>query len=188
MTMSTVSLIDHEVSEPRSIRDLVGAHHFATFTYEVGREKIREFARAVHDDHPAHVDDAAGHELGHDGIIAPVTFVAVIGAAVLPELFENLLIGYGLKDILHSDQQILLHRTIRTGDILGSDLCLESFRQAGGSDIMVTRNEICDSAGEPVVTTRTTFVARTDERRDNGVTAADDGFGSLLDGIMRRGG
>lgn len=180
--MSTIALTEFELPTPRTIWDMVGKHHIAASAYEIGREKIREFARSVHDDHPAHTDDEAARKLGHGGIIAPVTFVSIIGTAVLPELFANLLIGYGLGDILHSDQQMVLHRPIRVGDILTSDLCLESFRQAGGSDIMVTANDITDAFGEPVATTKTTFVARTGGRGDDG------GFGDLLDGIMRRGG
>nr|WP_296764311.1 MaoC family dehydratase N-terminal domain-containing protein [Rhodococcus sp. (in: high G+C Gram-positive bacteria)] len=180
--MSTLSLPEADLNAPNTIWDMVGAHHLVGFSYEIGREKIKEFARAVHDDHPAHTDDEAGRELGHGGIIAPVTFISVIGTAVLPELFANLLIGYGLGDILHSDQQIVLHRPVRVGDIISSDLCLESFRQSSGSDIMVTANEMSDRFGEPVATTKTTFVARTGGRGDDG------GVGDLLDAIMRRGG
>ncbi|MDJ0393507.1 MaoC family dehydratase N-terminal domain-containing protein [Rhodococcus sp. G-MC3] len=180
--MSTLSFRDTDIPAPNPIWDMVGAHHLVSFVYEIGREKIKEFARAVHDDHPAHVDDETGRELGHGGIIAPVTFISVLGTAVLPELFANLLIGYGLGDILHSDQQIVLHRPIGVGDIISSDLCLESFRQSSGSDIMVTANDMTDQFGEPVATTKTTFVART------GVRADDGGIGDMLDGIMRRGG
>lgn len=158
---------------------MVGAHHIVSFAYEIGREKIKEFARAVKDGHPAHFDDIAGRELGHGGIIAPITFVSVIGTAILPELFDNLLIGYGIGDILHSDQQIVLHRPIRIGDVLGSDLCLESFRQSSGSDIMVTLNTMTDGFGEPVATTRTTFVARTGGHPEG----AD--LSGVLDQIMR---
>ncbi|MGA9871790.1 MAG: MaoC family dehydratase N-terminal domain-containing protein [Rhodococcus sp. (in: high G+C Gram-positive bacteria)] len=190
--MSTISMPDAllagaqtthaEATDRRTIWDMVGARHRVGFSYEVGREKIKEFARSVHDDHPVHVDDCTGRDLGHGGVIAPVTFVSVIGTAVLPELFAHLLLGYGLGDILHSDQQILLHRPIRVGDVLSSNLCLESFRQAGGSDIMVTANDIVDTFDEPVATTKTTFVARTGGRGD------DNGIGDLLDAIMRRGG
>ncbi|WP_072803069.1 FAS1-like dehydratase domain-containing protein [Rhodococcoides yunnanense] len=161
---------------------MVGAHHLVPFTYEIGREKVREFAKAVHDDHPAHFDDSAGHELGHGGAIAPVTFVSVIGTAILPELFANLLLGYGIGDILHSDQQMHLHRPIRIGDVLRSDLCLESFRQSSGSDIMVTANDMTDAAGELVATTKTTFVARTGGNPDGAA------LGYALSAIMRRAG
>ena len=46
-----------------------------TPAYEVGREKIREFAEAVGDTHPAYVDREAARELGHADVIAPPTFV-----------------------------------------------------------------------------------------------------------------
>lgn len=183
MPMSTMSITDAEVSDRKTIWDMVGEHHRVGFSYEVGREKIKEFARAVHDDHPAHVDDEAGRALGHRGVIAPVTFISVIGTAVLSELFTHLLIGYSLGDILHSDQQIVLHRPLRVGDIIDSDLCLESFRQSSGSDIMVTANHMTDRFGEPVATTKTTFVARTGGRGDD-----SNHIGEVLDGIMRRGG
>ncbi|MBY6410903.1 MaoC family dehydratase N-terminal domain-containing protein [Rhodococcus sp. BP-252] len=177
--MSTVSI---SPSATGHILDRVGAHHVVSFTYEIGREKIKEFARAVQDDHLTHFDDGAGRELGHDGVIAPVTFVSVIGTAVLPELFENLLIGYGIGDILHTDQQIKLHRPLRAGDVLSSDLSLESFRQSGGSDIMVTANDITDASGELVATTKTTFVART------GGNPESENFQGVLDGVLRQGG
>lgn len=178
--MSTMPRTDADVSHPKSIRNMVGRRHQVSFTYEVGREKIREFAQAVQDDHLAHVDDAAGCELGYGGVIAPITFVSVFGTAILPELFAHLLIGYGIGDILHSDQQMVLHGPLRVGDVLSSDLCLESFRQAGGSDIMVTVNDVTDAYGTPIVTTRTTFVARTGGH-DNAAR-----FGERLNGVMRR--
>lgn len=181
--MSTSSIDQADVSDSRTIWDMVGEHHHVTWTYEIGREKIKEFARSVHDDHPAHFDDATGRELGHGGVIAPITFVSVIGTAILPELFENLLIGYGLGDILHSDQQIKLQRPLRVGDVLSSDLSLESFRQSSGSDIMVTVNNMSDAFGEQVVMTRTTFVARTGGHPDGGA-----GIGDLLGNIMCRNG
>ncbi|SNS50431.1 Acyl dehydratase [Rhodococcoides kyotonense] len=166
----------------RTIHDMVGTHHVVSLTYEIGREKIKEFARAVQDDHLTHFDDDAGRRLGYDGIIAPVTFISVIGTAVLPELFANLLIGYGIGDILHTDQQISLHRPLLAGDVLASNLCLESFRQSAGSDIMVTANDITDRCGALVATTKTTFVART------GGNPEGENFLGMLDGIMRRGG
>jgi hypothetical protein len=47
--------------------------------YEVGREKIREFAEAVGAGHPAHRDPQAARALGYADVIAPPTF-AVIAA------------------------------------------------------------------------------------------------------------
>ena len=43
--------------------------------YVIGREKVREYAKAVKAEDPASYDDAAAAELGHDGLLAPLTFV-----------------------------------------------------------------------------------------------------------------
>lgn len=144
-----------------AIVEKVGCHYLPPQDYEIGREQIREFARSVQDDHPSHHLERAAAILGYDSLIAPVTFVSVIGTRLLPELFEHLLIGYSVSDVLHTDQQIVLRRPLQVGDRINSDLCLESFRQSSGSDVMVTSNTLTDASGIEVITCRTTFVART---------------------------
>ena len=39
--------------------DIIGTHYRYPDYFEVGREKIREFAAAVKDDHPAHYSEDA---------------------------------------------------------------------------------------------------------------------------------
>ncbi|OZD04970.1 hypothetical protein CH275_11255 [Rhodococcus sp. 06-235-1A] len=155
-----------------AIVEKVGCHYIPPHDYEVGREQIREFARSVHDDHPAHRLETAAAGLGYSTLIAPVTFVSVIGTRLLPELFAHLLIGYSVSDVLHTDQQILLRRPLRVGDRVSSDLCLESFRQSAGSDVMVTSNTVTDKEGIEVITCRTTFVARTGGYTDPAIATA----------------
>ncbi|OUS97721.1 (3R)-hydroxyacyl-ACP dehydratase subunit HadA [Rhodococcus sp. NCIMB 12038] len=139
---------------------LVGRRHRVT-DYEVGRENIREYARAVLDPHPAHHRDGAAHELGYDGLIAPITFVSILGAFAIEELFVRVLVGYDLSQMMHTDQQLILHRPVQVGDRLDCDVCLESFRQMGGTDIIVIKNLMTDQHEDPVATTRTTLVAPT---------------------------
>ena len=43
---------------PEEAQDLIGSHYRAPDYFEVGREKIREFALAVKDDHPSHFSEA----------------------------------------------------------------------------------------------------------------------------------
>ena len=139
---------------------LIGRHHRVT-GYEVGREKIREYARAVQDPHPAHHLEVAAVALGYGGLIAPVTFVSILGSLAIEELFTRVLVGYDLSQMMHTDQQLILHRPVQVGDRLDCDVCLESFRQMAGTDIIVTENLITDQHDSPVATTRTTFIART---------------------------
>ena len=47
--------------------DIIGTHYRYPDYFEVDREKIREFAKAVKDEHPAHYSEAAAKECGQDG-------------------------------------------------------------------------------------------------------------------------
>ena len=59
-------------------QSFVGRSYPPTEPYEVGREKIREFAEAVGDPNPAYIDPEAAKALGHPDVIAPPTFVFAI--------------------------------------------------------------------------------------------------------------
>lgn len=54
----------------------VGHYYQMDGTYLVGREKVREYARAVQDYHPAHWDVAAAAEMGYPEVVAPLTFTS----------------------------------------------------------------------------------------------------------------
>ncbi|PWS52277.1 hypothetical protein DLE01_06255, partial [Streptomyces sp. FT05W] len=56
-------------------QSFVGRTYPPTPAYEVGREKIREFAEAVGDTNPAYTDPEAAKALGYSDVIAPPTFV-----------------------------------------------------------------------------------------------------------------
>src|SRR6185436_18606763 len=51
-------------AETSALEARVGHYYQMDGTYLVGREKVREYARAVQDYHPAHWDVAAAEELG----------------------------------------------------------------------------------------------------------------------------
>ena len=60
--------------------EIIGTHYRYPDYFEVDREKIREFARAVKDDHRAHHDEEAAKESGYDGLIASLTRIVCAGA------------------------------------------------------------------------------------------------------------
>ena len=70
-------------------QSFVGRTYPPTPAYEVGREKIREFARAVKDDHPSFHSDASAAEAGLDGTVASLTFLAVAGRRVQTDVFTK---------------------------------------------------------------------------------------------------
>nr|WP_324194083.1 fused (3R)-hydroxyacyl-ACP dehydratase subunits HadA/HadB [Nocardia blacklockiae] len=140
---------------------MVGHHYRVDDYYEVGREKVREYARAVQDYHPAHWDEDVAQEYGHDSLVAPLTFISLVGILAQRKLFEQVVTGYDLSQIMQTDQILEFHRPIRVGDQLTCDVYLHSFRQApGGADMIVTKNIVTAQNDELVLTTYTTLVGR----------------------------
>ncbi|WP_227999266.1 fused (3R)-hydroxyacyl-ACP dehydratase subunits HadA/HadB [Nocardia australiensis] len=138
---------------------MVGHHYRVDDYYEVGREKVREYARAVQDYHPVHWEEDVAQEYGYDGLLAPLTFISLVGILAQRKLFENIVTGYDLSQIMQTDQILEFHRPIKVGDQLVCDVYLHSFRQAFGGDIIVTKN-IVTANDELVLTTYTTLIGR----------------------------
>lgn len=139
---------------------MVGHHYRVDDYYEVGREKVREYARSVQDYHPVHWDESVAQEYGYDGLVAPLTFVSLVGILAQRKLFETVVTGYDLSQIMQTDQILEFHRPVRVGDQLTCDVYLHSFRQAFGGDIIVTKNIVTAQNDELVLTTYTTLVGR----------------------------
>lgn len=128
--------------------------------YEVGREKIREFARAVQDVHPAHWDDTATAALGHPTLLAPLTFASSVATFAQRTMFREATGGYEPSRLLHVEQELLFHRPIRAGDRLTWDLAVDSHRAVDGSDLIVVTTVISDRDTGPVQTVHTTLSGR----------------------------
>ena len=82
--------------------DLPGRIYPAAGIYDVGREKIREFAQAVKAENPAHFDVAAAQALGYPDLVAPPTFAIIV--AQQESRFDGAIFQTGL---------ITAHRDIR---------------------------------------------------------------------------
>ncbi|WP_433192367.1 fused (3R)-hydroxyacyl-ACP dehydratase subunits HadA/HadB [Nocardia sp. CA-107356] len=156
-------------------RELVGRHYRMADHYEVGREKIREFARAVRDPHPAHWNEAAASDLGYHGLIAPLTFSSIVWLLVQHKMFDSVLTGYDISQMLQTEQSIRVHRPLVAGDRLRCDSFLESFRQFGDMDFLVTKNVLTNQHRELLQTAHTTVVARTGEQVATELVTAVDG-------------
>ncbi|ORV96949.1 (3R)-hydroxyacyl-ACP dehydratase subunit HadC [Mycobacterium kyorinense] len=127
-------------------------------TYEVGREKIREFARAIKADDPASLDDEAAAELGYDGLVAPLTFATIFAKLVQSDFMRSVDTGYETMQIVQVDQKFIFHKPILAGDVLHAEMHIQSVDERFGADIVVTRNICTNDAGEVVLEAYTTMM------------------------------
>ncbi len=141
-------------------QSFVGRTYPPTPPYEVGREKIREFAEAVGDTNPAYTDPEAAAALGHPDVIAPPTFVFAITFKAARQVTEDPQLGLDYDRVVHGDQKFVHVRPVRPGDRLTVSTTIEAIKSMAGNDILDVRGDVHDEAGELVVTAYTKLVAR----------------------------
>ncbi|MGI5349448.1 FAS1-like dehydratase domain-containing protein [Streptomyces sp. CA-250714] len=141
-------------------QSFVGRTYPPSRPYEVGREKIREFAEAIGDDNPAYTDVEAARALGHPDVIAPPTFVFSVTFQEAAGVVRDPKLGLDYARVVHRDQQFAYHRPVRAGDLLSVTSTIESIKSLAGNEVLDIRGDVQDAAGQPVVTVHTKLVAR----------------------------
>ncbi|QTE29111.1 FAS1-like dehydratase domain-containing protein [Pengzhenrongella sicca] len=140
----------------------LGREYPAGLGYEVGREKIREFAEAVGATHPAHRDVAVARSLGYPDVIAPPTFAVVIAQRAEQQLIADPAAGIDFTRVVHADEHFTHRRPIHAGDLLTTVLHVDSILERAGMAMISTRVEITADDGAPVATVVSTIAVRGD--------------------------
>ena len=138
----------------------VGRVYPPTAVYEVGREKIREFADAVGDTNPVYRDRDAARALGYPDVIAPPTFPIVMTLPAGFQVSHDPDLGIDYSRVVHGEQRFIAARPITAGDQLQVIVSIDAIRTAGGNDMVTTRADVVTVDGEPVLTAYGTLVVR----------------------------
>jgi len=142
--------------------DLQGRVFPPTEPYLVGREKIREFARAVFSTSPLTTDVAAARAAGYGDLVAPPTFPVVVQEATLQQLLAEPDAGIDFSHVVHGEQRFSYTRPIVAGDELTATLTVSSVKSLGGNSMVTAESSIVDATGAHVVTAVSTLVVRGD--------------------------
>jgi acyl dehydratase len=138
--------------------DIRGMVHRYPDTFVVGREQVRQYARAIKSNDPATHDEAAAAELGHDSLIAPLTFASIFAVMIQNHFFQHVDVGLESMQIVQVDQKFLFHRPIKVGDALTGTMHIESVVERFGADIVTTRNVCAEVDGTVVMEAFTTLM------------------------------
>ena len=143
--------------------ELQGRSYPATAPYLVGREKVREFARAVLATSPLNLDPEAARAAGYADVVAPPTFATVVQDATLQQLLADEDAGVDFSRVVHGDQRFTFTRPIVAGDELTATMTVTSVKTLGGHAMVTAESSIADATGAHVVTATSTLVVRGDE-------------------------
>jgi acyl dehydratase len=111
--------------------DAIGKE-WPTVTYQVGREKIKEYARALGIENAVHFDVEAARAAGFRDVVAPPMFAVVYsGPALAPALFDAE-VGINLATMVHGGQEFEWSEPACSGDeITTTAKCLEIYEKDG---------------------------------------------------------
>jgi acyl dehydratase len=143
--------------------ELQGREFAPAAPYLVGREKVREFARAVFATNPINLDVDAARAAGHADVVAPPTFAVVVQEHTLAQLLAEPDAGIDFSRVVHGDQRFTSSRPIVAGDELTATLTVSSVKTLGAHSMVTAESVITDAAGEHVVTAISTLVVRGDD-------------------------
>jgi acyl dehydratase len=137
----------------------VGALYPTSEPYEVSREKIREYARAIKDENPAYFDQEAAKALGYPDVIAPPSFPMIISLEAERQVVHDPELG--ARDqvrFVHREQRFAYRRPIVAGDVITAAVRIANVTEIRGNDVIVFETTIATPEGEHVCTAKSTFV------------------------------
>lgn len=137
-----------------------GKKYPETDSYLVGREKIREFARAVFSTNPVNLDVFAAQAAGYTDLVAPPTFAVVIQERSLSSVISDSEAAIDFSRVVHGDQRFISNRPIVAGDELTSVLEVASVKSLGAHSMITFNTEIFDIEKKLVCTAISTLVVR----------------------------
>ena len=107
------------------------------FTYEVGREKIREYANAVGETGQVHLDREAAREAGFRDVVAPPMFAVVYSAGAMGPVMFDPEVGMDFARMLHGSQEFVWSEPVCAGDAITTDVEWKDRSEKDGKQFFV---------------------------------------------------
>jgi acyl dehydratase len=110
---------------------------YPALTYAVGREKIREYAFAVGETNPLHLNVDAARAAGYADVVAPPMFAVVYCSAALgPALFDPD-VGIDFARMVHGGQVFRWGPLVVAGDEITTVVSVKSIEERAGNGFFV---------------------------------------------------
>jgi acyl dehydratase len=119
--------------------------------YEVGREKIREYAHAIGADNPVHHDRDAALAAGFRDIVAPPMFCVVYSARALGPAILDPEVGINLALMVHGSQEFVWGEPVCAGDAITTTATVADISERDGKAFYVFESVSTNQDGDEVV-------------------------------------
>jgi acyl dehydratase len=128
--------------------------------YAVGREKVREYARAVGETNPLYLDVEAARAAGYADVVAPPMFAVVYSAPALgPALFDpDIELNFAM--MVHGGQEFEWGAPVVAGDEITTTASVKDISERDGRGYYVFQSDSVNQRGEQVCRAGWTNIVR----------------------------
>ena len=129
-------------------------------TYEVGAEKVREFATAIGTGNPIHFEHDAAKSAGFRDLVAPPMFCVVYSARAMGPAILDPDLGINLATMLHGSQEFEWDEPVCDGDTIETTATCTEIYEKDGKGFYVFETVSTNQDGEQTVKGTWTNIVR----------------------------
>jgi acyl dehydratase len=118
--------------------------------YAVGREKIKEYARAVGETNPLHLDHEAARAAGYADVVAPPMFAVVYCSAAMGPAYFDPELGIDFARLVHGGQEFTWGPLVVAGDEITTTVSVKSIEERGGNGFFTFESVSANQDGHTV--------------------------------------
>lgn len=130
------------------------------FSYDVCKEKIKEYAKAIKNPDPHYVDEEFARKSKYGCIIAPPTFCVVYGSQMIEPIFADNELNLNIPMLVHGEQEFEFYEVVRAGDTITSTARVVNIENKEKLDIIAIELLSRNQHGRDVCRGVYTFVVR----------------------------
>jgi len=129
-------------------------------TYEIGREKMKEYAAAIGDMNSMYHDRETGKKSKYGDNIAPPNFAAVYNLMGCAQMFFDTELKLNFAMLVHGEQEFEFLKPVKPGDVITTTGKIAEVMAKGNNDLVVFEARSKNQEGDLVTIGRATFVIR----------------------------
>lgn len=131
---------------------------YGPYTYEIGREKMKEYAYAAKDPRDVYVNEEVAKQTKYGEIIAMPNFAAAWGLRGAGHMFMDPEVNLNFLMLVHGAQEFEFLQVIKPGDVLTENGTIGDIYEKGNLDFVIYHAEVTNQRGETVLKAKSTFI------------------------------
>jgi acyl dehydratase len=133
---------------------------YPPFEYEVGKEKVREYAQAVGEENSVYFDRQAAREAGFRDVPAPPMFAVVYSAGAMGPAILDPEVGINFALMVHGGQEFEWGEPVCSGDAITTVVECKDIYEKDGRGFYVFESVSTNQDGQQVVRGTWTNIVR----------------------------